>query len=451
MTEIGEGAFRGCPLRTISAEGSEAFAVEDGVLYSADRKLLLACTRRSRAADLTVPEGVERIADGAFWQVQLNTLSLPDSLREIGDEAFYGSGLNALTLPEGLEKLGAGALSYCGLGTLTIPAGVTEIGEGCFRGCSRLAEILVAEGSESYRSVEGVLFSADGRLLLSCPWGLKRSDYAVPEGTERIAAYAFVGFNQKGTLTIPAGVREIDENALSRCYGLSAILVDEANPVYRSADGVLFNRDQTVLLRYPAEKPEGSYTVPGSVKIIAPCAFSENYELTELRVPGGVAVIADEAFSGCAALERLTLEPGLRIIGDEAFLGCGALIDLTVPEGVLRLGARAFANCGALETLELPGSLRVIGEEVFRRDDCLRELVLPDGMTAISIGMFAWCGALEQVSIPASITAIGRNAFSECGSLATIQYRGSESLWNRILIDGGNTPLLRADLVLEQP
>ena len=448
VTEIGEGAFKGCPLRSIYADG--AFTVEDNVLFTADRSVLLAAAQHGRGWDYAVPEGVTRIADAAFYAAPLGALTLPDSLREIGDEAFFGADLKTLTLPEGLKSIGAGALAQTGIAALTIPAGVTEIGEGCFRGCSQLAEIRVAEGNESYRVVDGVLFSADGRLLLSCPWMLPLSDYAVPEGVERIAAYAFVGFSQKGTLTIPASVTGIDENALSHSYGLSAIEVDGENPEYCSVDGVLFNKDRTILLRYPAEKAKGSYTVPASVRIIAPCAFSENYELTELTVPGSVAVIADEAFCECAELERLTLEPGIRIIGDEAFRGCGRLVDLTIPEGVIRLGTQAFAYCGGVETLELPGSLRVIGAETFRRNDCLRELVLPEGLPVISDGMFAWCGALETVTIPSSVTAIGQNAFSDCDRLVTVIYQGGETLWSRMLIGSGNTPLDRAALVFPE-
>ncbi len=450
VTEIGEGAFKGCPLRAIYAEDSTSFTVADGVLFNADGTRLLACTQHGNGWDYEVPDGVIRIADAAFYQVRLHSLRLPGSLREIGDEAFFNTDLKELELPEGLTKIGAGVFAYTGIETITIPASAAELGEGCFRGCSQLAEIRVAEGNKSYCSVDGVLFSTDGKLLLGCPWMLSLRNYAVPDGVERIAAYAFVGFNQKGELTIPASVTAIDENALSRSYGFAAIRVDENNRNYCTVDGVLFNKDRTVLLRYPAEKEDGSYTVPESVKIIAPCAFSENYELSDLTVPGSVAVIANEAFCDCGELERLMLGSGIRIIGDEAFRSCGRLVDLTVPEGVVRLGMQAFAYCSELETLELPGSLRVIGEDAFRRCDCLRELVLPDGLPVISNGMFSWCGALETITIPASVTAIGQNAFTDCGRLTKVIFLGGESLWGRMMIGSGNGALNRAELLFQE-
>jgi hypothetical protein len=67
-------------------------------------------------------------------------------------------------------------------------------------------------------------------------------------------------------------VRMPDDGGFSHQL-LRYVFVDSENPYLTVCGNVLFNRDMTVLYCYPTQKPEEEYTVPASVRRIAPRAF----------------------------------------------------------------------------------------------------------------------------------------------------------------------------------
>ena len=72
---------------------------------------------------------------------------------------------------------------------------------------------------------------------------------------------------------------QIDSNAYRNCTGLTEINVSDTNSAFSSENGILFNKDKTELIRYPAGKTEESYTIPESVQKISDVAFSGCAEL----------------------------------------------------------------------------------------------------------------------------------------------------------------------------
>ncbi|MDR2476291.1 MAG: leucine-rich repeat domain-containing protein, partial [Treponema sp.] len=98
------------------------------------------------------------------------------------------------------------------------------------------------------------------------------------------------------SLTIPASVALIAESvdkaedAFDGATGLTSITVDEANSVYSSADGVLFNKAKTRLFLYPEGK-SGGYVIPSSVTDIVYCAFEDCAKLTDITIPDSVTSI----------------------------------------------------------------------------------------------------------------------------------------------------------------
>lgn len=366
----------------------------------------------------------------------VETLELGRDLTSLDPDAFRGcTRLRELTLPDGLTAIGAGAFADCKLETITIPASVTQIAEGAFRGCTTLKEILVEAGNPSYVSVDGVLLSSDGRLLLCYPGSREARGYRVPEGVTRIADYAFSGFLLTETLFLPASVTEIGPDALSRCYGLAAIKVNGDNPAFSAADGVLYDRDKRVLLRYPSAKTSARFSLPKSVEEIGPCAFCENYELSEVTLPERLTTIGRGAFSGCSFLKKINFPQSVAEIGEEAFLSCSRLTEIRLPQSLTSLGARAFAYCYELRELTLPGGVQLLGEEAFLRCDVLRTATLDEGVPAVGAGMFRQCGELEEVSLPQSVTAVGAEAFADCGALRTLRYAGTQEQWAAVSVD----------------
>ena len=390
LEEIGEGAFSYCVELHLSLGGNEHFKLDGPVLYTADGRLLLWC-QMGELGSFTVPEGVERIGREALMGCDIGALRLPDSLRSIGEQAFYS----------------------CMLTEIEIPAGVTEIGEGMLRGNNFLVRIRVEEGNSAYCAEDNVLYSADKTQLLCYAAGNYARDFRVPESVTRIAAFAFTGFRLLGTLSIPAGVTDISDEAFRHCYGVSAIQVAEDNPSYCSADGVLYDREMQRLLRYPSEKQDESFVLPESVVSIAPYACNANSELQSIRLPEGLRLIGTEAFCDCDELRQADLPESLLVLGNASFRNC-ALTQIRIPAGVRVVGSEAFRSCEEAASLVFMSCPDYLGDAAFRRCDSLSEAALPEGLTVVPRDLFSFCGALEKVSLPDSILRIERAAFEDC-------------------------------------
>jgi hypothetical protein len=198
-----------------------------------------------------------------------------------------------------------------------------------------------------------------------------------------IAKDAFDKSVRLTSLTIPASVTVIAdtvdkaEDAFDGATGLTSITVDEANSVYSSADGVLFNKAKTTLLLFPEGKG-GSYTIPSSVTVIVNCAVEDCAKLTSVTIPDSVTYIGEYAFSDCTGLTSITIPGSVKTIGgvaneflSGAFLNCSGLKAVTISEGVASIGGGAFAYCTSLTSINIPDSVTYIGGNAFAACDKL--------------------------------------------------------------------------------
>ena len=141
---------------------------------------------------------------------------------------------------------------------------------------------------------------------------------SIPPSVTSIGNYAFNGCSRLPSLAIPAGVTSIGFSAFYRCYALTAISVDPANANFMSEDGVLFDKAQTLILKFPQSKG-GAYSIPTSVTSIGASVFRDCIGLTAITLPPGVTSIGDYAFYDCAALTSVVIPHGVTSIGYQAF------------------------------------------------------------------------------------------------------------------------------------
>ncbi len=327
-----EAARRAASVKTVGEEG--AFSYET-VGFSATITGLL----DKNATEAVVPEkiggrSVTKIGAAAFADcASLTKIELPQGVREIGSNAFAGcSALTTITLPASLETLRA-----------------------AFDGCSALAEIAVAPGNKNYRSVDGVLFSVDGRTALYYPAGKAATEYAIPDGTERVASSAFRDCSALTAITFPASVRELGGETFYGCVALRTVALPDA--VETIPASAFLGCSALSEIKFPKQ-----------LKAIAPHAFIGCENLTSVAFPDGLTLIGDDAFEDCVSLESVAFPSSLKVVEPGAFGGCVALTSVAFRDGLTTIGDEAFADCESLTSAEIPASVEEIGRRSFPRN-----------------------------------------------------------------------------------
>lgn len=413
VTSIGDYAFIYCD-KMISLEVDAAnpnYSSAGGVLFNKQQNLLIQFPA-GMSGNYVVPAGVTAIGSWAFTECAgLTAVTIPPGVTSIGSFAFASSlALAGVTLPSGLSTIGAGAFSNCrvlasvlipsgigmienstfagciGLTSVTIPPSVTQIGSSAFRNCTALTGVNIPS---SVTRIGSSAFSSSGLTSLT-----------LPPSVTTIEDYAFSGCHGLIVVTIPGNVTQLGTKVFIPCAGLTAILVDPANPNHASEAGVLFNKSKTILIQFPAAR-SGVYTVPSGVVRIADEAFQSSAGLTGVTFPSGLATIGQRAFQSCTSLTSVTFPATTTDIGDSAFLSCSALTGITIPAGVTAIRSSAFGKCTSL-----------------------RSVVIPASVVSIEGAAFSDCTLLDRADFAGNAPSMGSGVFSKTASGFTIYCLG---------------------------
>ena len=317
VTEIISNAFRGCWRLTSVVIPETVTSIEDGAF----------CDCISLTS-VVIPETVTSIGDEAFAGCRrLTSVVIPETVTSIGDLTFYNcSSLTSVVIPETVTSIGDGAFAGCSsLTSVVIPETVTSIGDEAFAGCRRLTSVVipqsvtsigecafdcgieVSKDNPNYSSLDGVLFNKKMTSLICCGQS-KDGDYLVPETVTEICNNSF-NCESLNSITISKSVTTIGESAFDGCYNLEYISVSADNSNFSSYDGVLFDKEMKLLIRYPIKK-EGhlpkkeSYKIPITVNKIGNRAFY-NCRFREIYIPETVTEIGMGAFHSCSYLRSI--------------------------------------------------------------------------------------------------------------------------------------------------
>lgn len=188
--------------------------------------------------------------------------------------------------------------------------------------CSRDIEELESRVPR-YKTVDGILYSADMKTLIICPTG------------------------KTGTVVIPDGVTRIRKSAFSRS----------------KISKVIF---------------------PDSMVSLQNEAFYGCEYLTEIDFGHGIEQIGGNGnqhiFSGCS-IKKLVFPPQVKEIGINAFFSCGELKEVIFNEGLETIQRGAFRGCPRLTEIHLPTSIKKVGPEAFLCE------VLREGIQDINVNM----------------------------------------------------------------
>ena len=216
--------------------------------------------------------------------------------------------------------------------------------------------------------------------------------------------------NKIKTLYIPETITLIEDGAFNRSLYMEEISVDNKNNNYCSENGILFNKNKTEIMHYPAKKEDTSYQIPSSVTIIGDSCFYACGSLTNVNIPSNVVEIKRNAFKGCYSIQEITLPQGLTTLGDGAFSGASQLKQITIPNGIKKIEQETFLECLSLENVIMHNSITSIGTAAFEYCYKLDNVQIPDSVIEIKDRAFDNC-RFEEIVIPDGVKSIKNQAF----------------------------------------
>jgi hypothetical protein len=423
----------------------------------------------SALTNLTFPNGLTTIQSGAFIGcTSLTNLDFGTNLAVIGDDSFNGCiRLTNLDFPPNIY-LGTNAFAFCsGLQSVFFGGNMQFISGPAFDSTytadsfydDRSAVVYYPSAAAAndnwrtpnfaqsdYQAAIAYSFASPGTVTID-HIAANTSAYVIPDTlggfpVTRLADNA-IGADFIGTLTIGSGLVSLGTQGDTNLF-VNNYVVNSANPNYNSIGGVLFDKAQTTLIRFPNSLNSfGSYTVPATVTNIADYAF-QDCQVASVNLSTNLASIGNAAFSGDVHLARVyhPAPDQLTSLGQSAFAGCSALTNFVTGNNLSVLQPWAFANCTGLQTFTLGSTVGAIGTGAFSNCVSLAAIIFPPTLGSIGDGAFANCQSLSTLTIPAGHPAgtnyysiqLGSGVFAGCGALQSAYFLG-----NRPNPDYGNT------------
>lgn len=327
---------------------------------------------------VSLPDSLQSLGNAAFgWCYNLKSIELPQGLQSIGISAFYWNrAIPEITIPASVKEIGAGAFArcvavemihvekdnavYCDIdgvlfdkaGTtlvqypagragayqipsgvtgsvqreefacagklteLTIPASMQKIGDFSF--CGQLKSILVENGNPSYKSVDGVLFSADGKMLVAYPPAKRDTAYTIPSGVEQIEDCAFHSA-QVTQITVPDSVTKIGRMAFGYSDGLKQVIFEGSAPQMGES---VFEGKRSVRVYYAAGVSGWESYVRSDLLAFADKADIQHYDAAACLQSIGVEEASTESFEPQMSMTRKQVCKYIaRLCGTENYKG----------------------------------------------------------------------------------------------------------------------------------
>jgi uncharacterized protein YjdB len=332
---------------------------------------------------LILEPGVTGVGDYAFSRcVGLTSVTIPNSVTGIEWAAFaYCSGLKDVSV-EWAKPLSVEAAVFISVNlsgaTLHVPAGKDDLyaDAAVWKDFGTIAERFIGGTTGDCKwTITG--YAGDYTLTVSgngampdytsdnpVPWASYREDIktvvleqgvtgigknafadlhnltsvAIPGSVTGIGAFAFSNCSRLKGVTIPGSVTSIGEGSFGYCSNLSFMTVETGNAFFVSVDSVLFNKNKTALIQYPAGKYGSYYEIPGSVTGIEGYAFAACRSLDSVIIPGSVTDIGESAFVDCSGLKNVTVGWEIPLyIPDHSFVNIFQGVPLT--EAILHVPA----------------------------------------------------------------------------------------------------------------
>ena len=256
--------------------------------------------------------------------------------------------------------------------------------------------------------------NADGRTCTITGCSITNAEVMeIPETLDGYTVTAFnalLAMNYGGkTVVLPKTLTSFYRYTF--CYSdyIENILVAPGNPAFSSQDGILFNKDGTQLLVYPANKAAAAYSVPEGVERIDDRAFSSSL-ITDIVLPSSLKSLGFESLYNCDNLKTVYVPDNVEVLEKCVFSYSDSLESVRLPAGLTSISECLFQKCSSLQSIQIPSGVTTIKNSAFAYTG-LTEVVIPDGVTEIEVNAFQECKNLTKAVIPASVISIDKFAF----------------------------------------
>lgn len=397
--------------------------------------------------ELVIPEGTETIENCAFFGcTALTSVKIADSVTSVGEEAFKGcAGLTSVTIGSGMESFGFDA----------------------FDECDNLTDVYYRGGLKEWMEIEFCgIYSSPMRCAKNLYIGgeLLHGEVVIPEGTERIRDWVFVGCGEVTKVAIPDSVTSVEQDAFAKCDGAIekedgvsyvggwAIKCDDTvvdlklrDGTRGIADGAFSGRRMMKSVKLPkgllivgswvfcgcdnltdvyySGDLKGWLEIEFAINSSNPMCYAKNLYINGELLKGELVVPRTEkmeefVFAGCTHLTSATISDGVTRIGDWAFDGCTGLTSVKIPDSVTSVGGGAFGKCDGV--IEVEDGVSYVDGWAIGCDKKVTDVRLRPGTRGIADKAFLHCEKLKSITLPDGVKHIGFFAFCSCSALESV-------------------------------
>ena len=294
-----------------------------------------------------IPEKVSK--DGIEYEVT-----------KVGTNAFYfNTKLKVLVVPDTVTSVGQYAVSDSTIQYVYLGKGARSDGSP-YHFCEYLREITVSEQNTYLMDIDGILYTRDKKKLLmnpACKLGSSGNEYVIPEGVERVGAYAFA-YSKYRKIQLPDSLKTIDEFGFDQASLLTEIDLKQVSYIgghaFRGCDAL-----------YKVVFPDNEYTTCTEIM--------DGDLLRALFVKKGIkhnsGLYSFCSFNILKYLNTLAFEEGTTVIGTYDFQKCEQLQTVLIPDTVTTMESYCFQNCPKLTRLYIPSSVTLIDKGALMGDE----------------------------------------------------------------------------------
>lgn len=436
--------------------------------------------RNKKIKKVIIKKGVTSVSYEAFALCKnLNSVTIPSTVKTIGIRSFYGTKISKITVPSKTKTIGQGAFGSCkDLKTIVMPGDFklkleedtddklwyvtsdqSAVDTITFNTKLKLANVsylsannlVVAKNDPSYQSIEGVIYTKDGKGIVRVPQ--KRTELKIKEGCTEFNMQSvlynstdsegdeFNNCSKLKKIVIPSSVKSINKIKYK---------TDRADACDMHVDTIeIAPKDFDANSLYALGSSLGkNITIESLMKLLPDqITYKDHMYITKdhgllkydgkdanVEIPEEITWIAPEAFYRNETLKNVKLPSKITTIEENTFYGCSELEAVIIPDQVTMIGKSAFDECTVLKSVTFGKSLKVIKDHAFASVN-IRNFTIPSGIQKIETGAFAGINQIGTVTFEGSTKYVATDAFMNSTGIKLVYKKGIKEAQTELSYD----------------